>query len=336
MPLTQDFEESCPYSLRKLNLYSMRRLERLLGLSRNYIRAAAASAGGNYSPFERLSKLKPFQLKPAPPKRRRIDNPSTELKKVQSLIVKRLLRPLSLPPHICGGIKGKNVLDNAVLHRNLRVLLKIDIKRFFPSITNKHVYAVWRDLLNCSPEISSLLTKLTTFERHLPQGAPSSTMLANLVLYSCDGAIRDECCRGNIQYSSWIDDLAFSSDNPRPVINVVIKVLREAGFRISRKKLEIAGPASRKILNGVVLGRRLGIPPDRLSRIRSGIHKLRQGYLQSAQIEGYVRSLRGSIAQIKPINAKKAESLGKDLEAARKRIESSSIGPVCAKACHRE
>jgi Reverse transcriptase (RNA-dependent DNA polymerase) len=320
MPLTQDFAESCPYSLRRLNLYSVRRLERLLGLSRNCIRAAAASAGRHYSPFEKLSKPKPFQRNPAPPKRRRIDNPSTELKKVQSLIAQRLLRRVSLPPHICGGIKGKNVLDNAVFHRNLRVLLKIDIKRFFPSITNKHVYAVWRDLLNCSPEISGLLTKLTTFERHLPQGAPSSTMLANLVLYSCDGAIRDECCRRSIQYSSWIGDSAFSSDDPRPVINVVISVLREGGFRISRKKLEIAGPASRKILNGVVLGRRFGIPPDRLSRIRSGIHKLCQGYVQSAQIEGYVRSLRGSISQIKPINAKKAESLGKDLEAACKRI----------------
>lgn len=320
MPLIHDFAESCPYSLRRLDLYSMRRLERLLGLSRNYIRAAAASAGGNYSPFEKLSKPKPFQRKPAPSKRRRIDNPSAELKKVQSLIAQRLLRPLSLPPHICGGIKGKNVLDNAALHRSSRVLLKMDIKRFFPSITNKHVYAVWRDLLNCSPEISCLLTKLTTFERHLPQGAPSSTMLANLVLYSCDGAIRDECCRRNIQHSSWIDDLAFSSDDPRPVINVVIRVLREGGFRISRKKLEIAGPASRRILNGVVLGQGFGIPPDRLSRIRSGIHKLRQGQVPAAKVESYVRSLRGSIAQIKPINAKKAEHLSGNLEAACKRV----------------
>lgn len=298
----------------------MRRLERLLGLSRSYIHAAAASAGGNYSPFEKSSKPKPFQRNPAPPKRRRIDNPSTELKKVQSLIARRLLQSLCLPSHICGGVKGKKVLDNVALHRNSRVLLKMDIKRFFPSITNRHVYAVWRDLLNCSPEISCLLTKLTTFERHLPQGAPSSTMLANLVLYSCDGAIQDECCRRNIQYSSWIDDLAFSSDDPRPVINVVISVLREGGFRISRKKLEIAGPASRKILNGVVLGRGFGIPPDRLSRIRSAIHKLRQGRVPAAEIDPYVRSLRGSIAQIKPINAKKAERLSKNLDAVWKRV----------------
>jgi RNA-directed DNA polymerase len=297
----------------------MRRLERLLGLRRNYIRSAAASAGGNYAPFEKLSKPKPFQRKPVPLKRRRIDNPSTELKKVQSLIAIRLLQPLCLPSYICGGIKGKKVLDNAEFHRNSRVLLKLDIKRFFPSITNKHVYAVWNDLLNCSPEISGLLTKLTTFERHLPQGAPSSTMLANLVLYSCDGAIRQECERRKIQYSCWIDDLAFSSEDPRPVIDVVIGVLRGHGFGISRKKLEIAGPSSRKILNGVVLGRGFGVPPDRLARIRSGIHKLREGHVPAPQIEHYVRSLSGSIAQIKPINAHKADSLKRDLEAACKK-----------------
>lgn len=302
----------------------MRRLERLLGLSRNYIRAAAASVGGNYSPFEKLSKPRPFQRKPAPSKRRRIDNPSTGLKRVQSLIAERLLQPLCLPSHICGGIRGKKVLDNVALHKNSRVLVKIDIKRFFPSITNKHVYAVWSELLNCSPEISGLLTRLTTFERHLPQGAPTSTMLANLVLYSCDGAIRDECTRWNIQYSSWIDDLAFSSNDPRPVIKVVVRVLRQHGFRVSRKKLEIASPSVRRVLNGVVLGRGLGVPPERLSRIRSGIHKLAEGHVPAMQIERYVRSLRGSIAQIKPISAKKAERLSRNLEAACGRVSGKS------------
>ena len=181
---------------------------------------------------------------------------------------------------------------------------------------------VWRDLLGCSPEISSLLTKLTTFERHLPQGAPSSTMLANLVLYSCDGPIRAECERLGIRYSSWVDDLAFSSDDPRPVVNLVIATLQKKGFRISRKKLEIIGPGERKILNGVLIGRRLSVSPERLSRIRSGIHKLRQGCVPGAKVARYVQSLQGSIAQIAPINAMKAEMLREDLKAACEQIES--------------
>jgi hypothetical protein len=141
-------------------------------------------------------------------------------------------------------------------------------------------------------------------------------MLANLVLYSCDEVIRRECQRCAIQYSSWVDDLAFSSDNPRPVIGVVTAVLQGHGFRISRKKIEIAGPGSRKILNGTLLGRRLGIPHDRLSRIRSGIHKLRQGQVPEADRARYVQSLKGNIAQIRAIAASKAELLRRDFEAA--------------------
>lgn len=295
-------------------------------MSRNYLRAAAALASRNYAPFEKPSKAKPFSRKTVPPKRRIIDNPLAELKRVQSLIAERLLQPLSLPSHICGGIKGKKVADNAAFHLNSRVLLKIDIKQFFPSITNRHIYWVWSDLLNCSPEISSLLTRLTTFERHLPQGAPTSTLLANLVLYSCDRAIREECRLRDIQYSTWVDDLAFSSYDPRPVIEVVIRSLRLQGFRVSRRKLEIAGPGARRVLNGVVLGRGFGVPPERLSRIRSGIHKLAEGHVPPTQIEQYVRSLRGSIAQIKPINAKKADCLANDLEIAWKKTESSTRG----------
>jgi len=316
MAHTPGSAENCHYFIRRLSLYSIRRLERLLGLSRGHMRALAAFAGRYYSPFEKPTKPQPFQRKFGPPKLRIIDNPERELKIAQSLIAKRLLKPLLLPPNIMGGIKGRSVLDNASLHKNSRVLLKIDIKRFFPSITNRHVYCVWRKMLDCSPRSSSLLTKLTTFQRHLPQGAPTSTMLANLVLYSCDGLIREECRVRNIQYSSWVDDLAFSSDDPRPVISVVIKVLREHGFRVSRGKLEIIGPGRRKVLNGVVLGRRFGIPPDRLSRIRAGIHNLGPDQVPETEFECYVQSLKGSIAQISPVCPSKAAHLKRDFEEA--------------------
>ena len=283
-------------------------------MDRNCLRALAATAGGHYSPFAKTKLPKPFQKKPAHAKLRIIDNPSEELKAVQSLIVERLLKPLQLPDYICGGVKGKSVLDNVAQHLNSKALLKIDVARFFPSISNRHVYMVWSELLGCSPQISGLLTQLTTFERHLPQGAPSSTMLANLVLYSCDGPIRAECERQKIRYSSWVDDLALSSDDPRPVVNLVVSTLRKNGFRISRKKLEIAGPRSRKILNGVLLGRHPSIPAERLARIRSGIHKLRQGSVPDADVLRYVRSLQGSIAQIASINTIKGEKLRGDLE----------------------
>jgi hypothetical protein len=324
MPHTPDSVGISRSSPRRLNLYSISRLERLLGVDREYIYALASLAGRRYSPFPKPNRPRPFERNAKPPKLRIIDNPTEELKAVQSRIADRLLKPLVLPGHILGGIKGKSVLDNVALHHGSKVLVKIDVARFFPSISNRHVYRVWRDLLGCSPPISGILTQLTTFERHLPQGAPTSTMLANLVLYSCDGPIRAECERLGIRYSSWVDDLAFSSNDPRPVINLVVATLQKNGFRISRKKLEIVGPGVRKILNGVLLGRHVSVPPDRLARIRSGIHKLRQGQVPVQSLARYVQSLRGSIAQIATINAGKAEKLKKDLGAAARLSNSRS------------
>jgi RNA-directed DNA polymerase len=320
MERTLDSEENCHYSLRRLDLYSWGRLEQLLGVNRAQLRSLANFAGRHYHPFPKAPRSRPFARIVKPPKRRIIDNPSEELKAVQSLIVRRLLQSVALPKHICGGMKGKSVVDNVALHRGSQILVSMDIARFFPSITNKHVYQVWSDLLGCSPRISALLTRLTTFERHLPQGAPTSTILANLVLYSCDEPIRRECVRRGIQYSSWVDDLAFSSGNPRLVIDTVVATLKKNGFRTSRKKMRIAGPRAQKILNGVVLGGSLGIPPERLARIRSGIHKLRKGDVPAPEFQHYVQSLRGNINQIAQINPKTSEKFKRDLEAACERL----------------
>jgi len=318
MVQVQNFEPNYHCSPRKLNLHLLSTLERRLGFDQNYLCVFASRAGAAYSPFEKRNKPRPFQKKTKPPKRRVIDNPSEELKAVQSRINDRLLRPLSTPPYMFGGVRGKRVLDNVRVHQNTKVLVKIDIASFFPSITNRHVYRVWQDLLGCSPEISSLLTKLTTFERHLPQGAPTSTSLANLVLHLIDGPIRSECERLGIRYSTWVDDLAFSSENPRPITNLVISTLQREGFRISRRKLEIVSPGERKILNGVLVGRCLSSPPDYLARIRAGIHKLHSGQVPRfpmSEIAHYSQKLRGSIAHISTINPAKGEKLYQSLEA---------------------
>jgi len=322
MVLTPDFAASSPSSPGRLNLYSLRRLEYLLGFDRAYFFALASLAGNHYNPFPKRDRPLPFPRKAKPTKQRTIDNPTQELKTIQSRINERLLKTCALPANILGGIQGKSVIDNAQLHRSSKVLVKIDIARFFPSITNNHVYYVWRHVLGCSPRISALLTRLTTFERHLPQGAPTSTSLANLVLYSIDRPIRGECARLGIQYSSLIDDLAFSSDNPRPIIGVVIATLRKSGFHVSRRKLTICGRRDRKVLNSIVLGTHgLGVLPDRLANIRSGIHKLRQGLVRSEELDSYVRSLRGRISNVATICPEKAARFRRKLDAVLRQIE---------------
>jgi retron-type reverse transcriptase len=299
----------------RLGLYSLARCTALLGTCREHLRFVAGHAGSYYRPFEKYKKRRPFQKKvdPLRKKPRVIDNPGHELKSLQTRINDRLLKPLAFPHYLCGGVSGKAVLDNVLLHLGAPVLVTVDIKSFFRSITNQQVYRVWREILDCSPRIAALLTRLTTFERHLPQGAPTSSLLANLVLFSVDRSIREECARRGVTYSTWVDDLAFSGEGAREVIATVVAALRRAGFSLSHKKLKVMGRGTRKVLNGVLANQFPNVLPDRIARLRSGIHKLETGQVAAHEAGRYVRQLRGGIAYVASIAPRKAARLTKEL-----------------------
>src|SRR5260370_37593450 len=193
-------------ALPRLNLYSILRLERLLGFGRGDLRRVAADAGEYYAPFTKKEKPRPFQKKFKTRKPRRIDNPTGILKVIQKNIYTRILKRIPLPGNLMCGVKGRTISENARVHIGGTVLAKISVRSCFPRITNLHVYRIWRCHLNCSPEIASLLTQLTTFERHVPQRAPSSTLNANLVILSLDQPIRAESNRNATKYSGWVDD----------------------------------------------------------------------------------------------------------------------------------
>jgi RNA-directed DNA polymerase len=308
-----DAQKSLPDT--KLNLYSMVKCEALLGVTRQHLRRVAERAGSYYRPFPKKDRIRPFQKKFGQAKKspRIIDNPCGELKKLQRRINEEILKPIVLPHYLCGGVPGKSVLDNVLLHLGAPVLATVDIKSFFRRITNRQVYYAWRYTLNCSPKIAVLLTQLTTFERHLPQGAPTSTLLANLVLYSIDQPIRDECARRSVTYSTWVDDLAFSGKEPREVLVVAVACLQNAGFSVSHRKLKIMGPDNRKVLNGVLMDRFPGVLPERIARLRSGIHKLRTHQVAGREMDKYLRQLNSGIAYISSIAPLKGEKLRREL-----------------------
>jgi RNA-directed DNA polymerase len=190
----------------RLDLYSLRHLEVLLGHSRSELHDLAKHGVRYYAPFVYRKKERPFSRKVVPTKRRWIDNPVGPLKAIQARIEDRILNRIILPEHLLGGVAGKSITDNSGHHLDARYLVTIDIKNFFPSITSRQVRSVWRETLNCSPQVAYLLTGLTTCCDRLPQGAPTSTMLANLVLSSFDEEIPTACDLRAVSYSSWVDD----------------------------------------------------------------------------------------------------------------------------------
>jgi RNA-directed DNA polymerase len=279
------------------------------------LRELANNATGQYSPFQREKKKKPFQRKSGKPKLRLIDNPSVALKNVQRKILRRLLADLAIPDFLHGAAKGKTISSNAEAHLGSNIVVRMDITNYFPNVTNDHVYRVWRDTLGCSPPIANLLTRLTTFQRHLPQGAPTSSALANIYLSSIYGPIEEQCIDAEVEKTAYVDDLIFSGENSRLLMEPTRRLLAGEGLKLSARKREILGPRDVKIITGNRLGARsVRAPRSKLKDVRAGIHKIELGLIPSDKLSKYLASLRARITHIASICARDATSLQEKLD----------------------
>jgi len=158
------------------------------------------------------------------------------LKFIQSQIKNNILSNINFPWYVQGGVKKRDNITNASLHLGKKYKFMTDIKKFFPSVTNKMVY---NTLIQngFSPDISHILTKLTTYKGELPQGTPTSSYLANLVFIKIDKKIIELCEVLKITYSRFIDDLSFSSPlDFKPETLQLLDIIKNEGFQISHKK----------------------------------------------------------------------------------------------------
>jgi RNA-directed DNA polymerase len=160
-------------------------------------------------------------------------------------------------------------MSNASAHLGQRVVVAADVKDFFPSVTHRHIFHVWWKTLGCVPTIARLLTQLTSFKRHLPQGAPTSTTLANLVLHEAGAEVRRASIALGLTYTTFVDDLTFSGEKSREVLGTAAETLRKAGFRLPHRKIRIMGQGVQKKVTGAVLGVKLNVPKDKKSKARS-------------------------------------------------------------------
>jgi hypothetical protein len=279
----------------KLRILSPNRLGEILGIPREKLVSLSTEPRLKYDPFMSVKAPRPFQKK-FPSKPRQIDNPLQELSFVQKRIYRRLLKPICFPGHVLGAVPKRSVRDNAERHLKSTLLVTLDVRQCFPSITNKHVYDVWTKLLDCSPPVAKLLTELTTCRRHLPQGAATSPLLCNLFIWMIDEPIRRMCRELSVTYSTWIDDLAFSGERARDLIQPAIAVLAAHGLHVKHKKTKIMGPRAIKLLTGTRLGsQQIRAPKEKLDRIRSGIHKLRSGLVDERDEERFIMGLVGQL-----------------------------------------
>jgi hypothetical protein len=279
---------------------SLRWLSRELGPAARTLRQVAERADDFYKPFEFTKGTKV----------RWIDRPIGELKAIQSLIKDRFLSRFPFPGPFHGGVKGRSPYTNAKQHLNKPCVVSLDLADFFPSVTNAMVYKVWRDVFKFGPPVASLLTKLTTHQGHLPQGASTSGFLANLVLLPAGAELVGIASAKDCTLTFYVDDISISGARAREVISPLIGLLSARGLRIRRDKTQVAGRNTAQRVNGLnVNGRLASVPLPRRDKVRELIHErnLRQAF--GEDVGKIDRSLTGKIAHVRQTNPGHADRL---------------------------
>lgn len=232
---------------------------------------------------------------------RRIQAPVRALGFVQKRIVEFLsqhVRPMS-ESH--GFTNERSILTNALCHLHSKVIVNIDIADFFGSINFGRVRgALMAPPLRMPADCATLVAQLCTFRDALPQGAPSSPFLANLVVRRLDSQLSKLARDTRTTYSRYADDITFSSHSRPRVARVVsvdengiavpsrrlLDVIAANGFRLNDRKTRVLGAGARQEVTGVVLnGGSPNVPRAFVREIRATLHAAERYGVEAAAAE---------------------------------------------------
>ncbi|GGC88181.1 hypothetical protein GCM10007216_18650 [Thalassobacillus devorans] len=226
---------------------------------------------------------------------RDIYSPNLSLKIIQRWILEEILCNIENSSEATAFKKGLNgPYENAAYHKDSLYFLQMDIKDFFPSITRKQVYYLFKNL-GYNKFISNILANLSTLNNKLPQGGVCSPYLSNLICYKMDRRLKGLCSKRDILYTRYADDLTFSCNNKvalRKVKQVVEKIVINEGYLINHKKTRYSSPISPKKITGVTITSQKKLKADRQikKKVRAMIHKaiVTGDYQHTNKILGYI------------------------------------------------
>ena len=251
------------------------------------------------------------------------------LKDAQKRINLLFLRKVRFPYFLQGGIRDtdqpRHYIANVGIHSGARILIKEDIENFFSTTQWEYIYSVWNGLFGFSKEVSKLITALTTKDGVLPQGAPTSTLIANLVFWDTEPSLVEQLEKKGLKYSRFVDDIAISSRNrignatQREIIRSVYGMMHQKQLYPKRSKHSIMSRGRRMMLNNLVAnGARPSLPREERARIRAAVYEIETWNDESGSQEDFVKKLRstyGRVRRLGQFHPRQSEKFVERLEA---------------------
>jgi RNA-directed DNA polymerase len=222
---------------------------------------------------------------------RTISAPKEPLKQIQRSLLDLLYPAAPLSEAVHGFREKRSIVTNARRHVRATSIYKIDIEDFFPSIGLRRVYKMFMAYPFLFPsKVAIVLAKLCTCNDELPQGAPTSPFISNVIMRRCDSQLR-AFARGNgLMYTRYADDLTFSSRQasppnilnlpapqpPSPTATSVPLILEKAGFKVNTKKSRHITRQQRMRVTGITINKRLNVSRDYIRRVRKLIYLVKK------------------------------------------------------------
>ncbi|WAG79106.1 retron St85 family RNA-directed DNA polymerase [Metapseudomonas furukawaii] len=219
-----------------------------------------------------------FEIPKANGKVRVIQSPRTMMKVVQYFLLDYLL--YKIPVHISATAysRGCTIRANAEVHVGKKYVANIDIENFFPSIKWQLVHKVLA-MGGLEDKTAYLISKITSYQGGLPQGAPTSAHLSNVVLYPFDKEMFVFCESVGVGYTRYADDITFSGDDIDAVRSAVEKATQLLAFlklEINKDKTRVFGPSSRQVVTGVVVNEWAQPSREKRRKLRAELHQAKK------------------------------------------------------------
>lgn len=274
---------------------------------------------------------------------RLIESPKWRLKQIQRQILRDILN--HIPPHSAAhGFRPKHsVLTFVSAHLQHKVVVRLDLRNFFPSIPWRRVHGVfltagypsdmasyltalcmnrapdyvWQDFPQFGSYQDRLAHESLYSQTHLPQGAPTSPALANLAAYHLDGRLHGLATACGAAYSRYADDLLFSGDaefasRARRFLPQVAAIVMEEGFTPHPHKTRVMHASQRQSAGGLVLNQHPNLPRRDYDRLKATLFNCVQHGPTTENREqrpDFRAHLHGRVAYVEMINPARGHSL---------------------------
>ena len=239
---------------------------------------------------------------------RKISAPQPGLKQAQLKIYLQLLAKVESHAAAHGFLMQKSIVTNATPHVGADVVMNLDLKDFFPSLSLPRVIGVFREL-GYSHGIATVLALICTEqptqevsidgenwhiaegERCLPQGAPTSPMITNIICRRLDARLEGIAKKHGFNYTRYADDMTFSArgeskENRSKLLLHVKKVIAEEGFTLHPDKLRIMHKGRHQEVTGVVVNDKISICRKKVRQYRALLHHLKTKGVDGASWDG--------------------------------------------------